>query len=210
MQGAIALLKGAAPIAIGMYAGRIAGNKISEVPTLGSVMSKFGKMRRPLVAAGLLAATWFAAKKVKPLAKYRDGLMAGLALNLIDSIIRDVAPTSVSSMLADDSVVSHALADYADMGEYAELNGFNSEMGDYYGLSGTFEEMGGYGDPPLLAGTFEELGDTPIGGGQYGGVSRYAMSKAIGQSRSVSAIPGRSYAREIESIDAGFDDVSDF
>lgn len=94
-----------------------------EVPGLSAIPSK---IRGPAMAGVLFGAGHFATKKTS-LRKVRTGVLVGLGLNLIDTLLSALAPPSLKSMFglagADEDIYGPALADYVAMDDYVALEG---------------------------------------------------------------------------------------
>jgi hypothetical protein len=193
------LLKQVVPIAASLYAGRMLSAKLDG--RLPVVPAQFQSVA---VSAGLLALAHFATKRVGMLRKYRDGIMIGLGINLIDKALKSFAP-GVAGMLGVGEYVTLgdylsvgappiqdniALSDYVSVGEYGELEqdlGLDQELGMLEQELGVEQDLGAFGDNRL------------------GGVSRGSMLAPVQSQRWLSPVPPRSFTSEVPGFNSDFD-----
>jgi len=112
------------------------------------------------MAGVLFGAGHFATKK-SSLRKVRTGVLVGLGLNLIDTLLSALAPQSVKSMFglagSDEDIYGPALSDYVAMDDYVALEGA-PPIENHLTLS-DYVAVGDSGLDPELEGLESELGD---------------------------------------------------
>ena len=141
--GMIDAMKQAVPMALTLYLARYASSQIGvAVPSIGTSL---GTYARPVVSLGMLGIGWFATAKVSFLRRWMPGIMAGLGINVIDSLMSAFAPVNVKSMFGLSGLGEYMMLgpmgaipinDGTSLGEYVALNGALEEMGDYIEVEG--------------------------------------------------------------------------
>lgn len=207
------------PVAASLYASRLVSGKLSgRVPGLDRLPEQF---RQPILAGGMFAAGHFATKKVRQLKKYRNGIMIGLGVNLLDKVLGAFAPESVKSMFGisnyAEDIYGPALSDYVSVNDYVAVDGTpiqdNITLSEYvavggYESEGLEQELGAVyqdlGEAYQDLGVEQDLGDD-FADRNLGGVSRSAMRAPVGHKRYLAPIPSRSFTAPIPSFGAGFD-----
>ena len=181
------LIKRALPVLGGYYGTKLLVNKVA--PMIPGV-SSLGTFANPVVSAGAVFGLNWATNKFAPLRKYRNEIMLGAGLNLLDSVISAFAPASIKSMIGMGEYVN-AMGEYVNaMGEYLDDD---IAMNNYIAV-GANEELGV--DEAL--GLEEELGvDEALGDGpaawDYGGLPG-GIAGAPGFQRQV---PGQAFSRRV-------------
>lgn len=182
-----------------------------NLPGLSSVP---GKVRGPAMAGVLFGAGHFVTKK-KSLRGVRTGVLVGLGLNLIDTLLSALAPPSLKSMFglagADEDIYGPALADYVAMDDYVALEGAppienHLTLSDYVAvgdagfdpdMEGLESELGGLEqdlgsvEEDLGDDVYEDLGDTDVSQDLGGGFMDFAHRKIGGVRRSMLRAPIR-------------------
>lgn len=126
-----------------------------------------GKFADTVVALVGLVAADFATNKVTQLSKYKTGIVAGFALNAVESAMRALLPESVKAKigLSDYVQLNGAMYDRGAISDYVQLDG--NSMGEYVEMPGDGSSGGGYIDveqdlagvrADLAGGVYEELG----------------------------------------------------
>ena len=223
LGGGLALIaKQAIPIASSLYLSRIASRKLGQldIPVVPD------RLQAPAVASLLFGAGHFATKS-KQLRKWRTGVLVGLGLNLIDSLVSAFAPQSVKSMFglagADTDIYGPALSDYVAMDDYVALEGAppienHLTLSDYVAVGdsddglgleadlGSFEQdLGGIEED--LGDAYEDLGRTDdFANRRIGGVNRRMLTAPINYKHSRGTIPSRSFSRPIRPASSDFDE----
>lgn len=195
--GILGGLKDAAMAALPVVGAMVGGNLIvnnlaGRVPGAAAL----GRHLGPVSHAAMIVAGGWASHKFSFLQKHRHGIMIGLGVNLIRSLLQTYAPDSVKAALgAADGIYDRALtgygAMYQEMGDYIET-GAMEELGEYV-ETGAEEELGEY----VETGAVEELGDT-----SQGGAMMLAPAKQVSM---VQAIPHKSFTRQVPAWSPGFD-----
>lgn len=211
------------PVAASLYFARlISGKLMDKVPGINMIPANF---RSPALAAILLAGGHFATQKVKPLQKYRMGIMTGLGLNLIDKILVAMIPDQAKLVgLADDTdAYGPALADYVSVSDYIGIGATPIDdditLADYVSIGDDYEEDLGamYQDLGMemdLGAMYQDLGDDgapglPAGGGfanrHLGGVHRNQMLGPVPHKSYQAPVPARSFTKPVPAFGSGFD-----
>jgi hypothetical protein len=198
-------VKSAVPIAASLYLTRILINKLGpRVPGL----DKLGRAAKPAMAALVVVGANYATKK-GPLAKWRNGILIGTSLNLVDSLVSAFAPDSVKSMfgLGDSGMYDQAMGEFVTVNDYLEVGepiDDDIALSDYVETSGIEEELGAIQEE---LGVEEELGALEGGAGprRLGGVSQSSMLKALKQSSAIGTVPTRSFTKRIPHAGQGYD-----
>ena len=127
-----------------------------NVPGVSAIPSK---IRGPAVAGVLFGAGHFATKK-RSLRKMRTGVLVGLGLNLLDTLLSALAPPGVKSLFglagADEDIYGPALSDYVAMDDYVALEGA-PPIENHLTLS-DYVAVGDTGLDPDMEGLESELG----------------------------------------------------
>lgn len=206
------------PVAASLYASRLVSGKLSgRVPLLDRVPEQF---RQSILAGGMFAAGHYATKKVRQLQKYRNGIMIGLGVNLLDKVLGAFAPESVKSMFGISNygtdIYGPALSDYVAVNDYVAVDGTpiqdNITLSEYVAVDG-YE---GEGLEQELGAVYQDLGEVyqDLGAEQdlgdfadrnFGGVSRSAMRAPVGHKRYLAPVPARSFTAPIPAFGGGFD-----
>lgn len=204
-------LKQAVPVALSLYLTRALINKIG--PSIPGV-DKLGSFAKPVVAAGVMVAASYATKK-GPLAKYRQGIMLGTGLNLVDSLVSAFAPAEIKAMfgLGDSGMYDRAMGEFVNVGDYLQVGATPIDddiaLSDYVEMSGVEEELGALQEE---LGLEEELGNgSPFGDSgpnRLGGVGQSSMLKALKASSAVGAVPARSFTKNVPNAGPGYDNSS--
>lgn len=195
-------VKAALPVAASLYLTRFI---IAKVGPSIPMVDRLGVFQRPAVA-GLMVVAANYATKTKMLSKYRAGVMLGVSLNLVDTLIQSFAPAGVKSMfgLGDSGIYDQAMGEFVTVGDYLEIGDEPIDdditLSDYVETSGVEEELGALQEE---LGVEEELGG--MGPRKLGGVSQTSMMKALKQSSSVGVVPQRSFVKQVPHAGAGYD-----
>jgi hypothetical protein len=195
----MSVVKTALPVAASLYLTRFIINKISPmIPGL----DKLGTFSKPAVSAGMVVAAHFGTKK-GPLSKWRDGILMGTGLNLIDSLVGAFAPADVKAMfgLADAGLYDRSLSEYVETGDYLRVGATPIDddiaLSDYVTVNGIEEELG------MLE---QELGvEEDLGDDRLGGVSQSSMLKQIPGMSFEAPVPTRSFTRQVPHAGSGYD-----
>lgn len=137
VKGAV---KAALPVVGGYVGTRLVINKVG-----GLVMSKLpipARFQGPLMSVLGVVAAHYATSKIKPLQKYRSGVMVGAGINLIQTLFAEFAPASVKGFLGVGDVYQEALADYVETGDYLETGDY-VETGIEQDLAGMEQDLAG-------------------------------------------------------------------
>lgn len=197
-------VKVAVPVAASLYLTRFIIAKVS--PSIPMV-DRLGVFQKPAVA-GLMVVAASYASKTKMLSKYRDGIMLGVSLNLVDTLIKAFAPDGVKSMfgLGDSGLYDQAMGEYATVGDYLQVGDEPIDdditLSDYVETSGVEEELGAMQEE---LGVEEELGASGVGPRLLGGVSQGSMLKALKPMSAVGVVPQRSFVKAVPAAGAGYD-----
>ena len=211
----MAAVKVAVPVAASLYLTRFIVAKIG--PSIPGLNSMPAQLQGPALATGMVVLASFATKK-GPLAKYRAGIMIGVSLNLVDTLVKAFAPDSVKTMfgLGDSGMYDQALGEYARIGDYLQVGAVEPidddiALSDYVEMSGIEEELGAIQEE---LGVEEELGNgggSPFGDdgpNNLGGVGQSSMLKALKSASAVGVVPQRSFVKQIPSAGPGYDNPS--
>jgi hypothetical protein len=215
------ILKMTLPIAASLYGARALSFKVAgKIPGFNNIPVKF----QGISMAGLLfVGAHFATKKIKPLQKFRGGIMIGTGLNLIDNVVSAFAPANVKSMfgLGDNGIYDEAMSDYVEIGDYVSIGDAppiddDITLSDYIEVGDVEEELGQI-EEELGLGVEEELGQmyAPTGADglpanawqrpKLGGVMPGSMLRNIPRRATEAAIPARSFTKRIPHAGAGYD-----
>jgi len=216
------------PVAASLYLARlVSGKLVGKIPGIGAIPEQF---RSPALAALLLVGGHFATQKVKPLKKFRTGILTGLGINLIDKILVAFAPAQAAMVgLSDSDAYGPALADYVSVNDYIGIGATPIQdditLSDYvqigqYEGEGLEEDLGAmYQDLGMemdLGAMYQDLGDDgdgapglPAGGGfanrHLGGVHRNQMLGPVAAKRYMAPVPARSFTKPVPHFGEGFD-----
>jgi hypothetical protein len=218
------------PVAASLYVSRLISGKLSgKIPGMDMIPGQF---RGPALAALLMGAGHFATKKVKPLKKYRTGIMTGLGINLLDKVVSAFAPQNVKDMIGissyDEDIYGRALNDYVAVDAYVGIGDApplddDIALADYIGIGDDYEEDLGdmYADLGMEmdlgdTGMYQDLGQSvgapglPADGGfsnrHLGGVHRNQMLSApIPHRKYTAPVPARSFTKPVPAFGKGFD-----
>jgi hypothetical protein len=198
LMGAV---KAALPVAVSLYLTRFI---IAKVGPRIPMVDKLGTFQKPAVAGLMVVAANFGTKK-GPLAKWRSGIMLGVSLNLVDTLVQAFAPQGIKSMfgLGDDGLYDQAMGEFVTVGDYMEIGDAIDDditLSDYVETSDVEEELGALQEE---LGVEEELGGD--GPRRLGGVSQRSMLKSLRQSSSVGVVPQRSFVKQVPHAGAGYD-----
>lgn len=179
------------------------------------------------MAGALFGAGHLATKKVRGLNKWRSGIMVGLGLNVLDSLLIAFAPDNVKSLfgLAGDEpdLYGPSLSDYVSVDDYMSVGNAPPiedqialadyvSVGDDLDAEGLEQELGsveqdlGMLEQELGSDLYQELGVEADLGSDFadrrlGGVRRSAMRGPIGHKRALAPVPNRSFTRPVRSFD---------
>jgi hypothetical protein len=195
------IIKTALPVAASLYLTRFIINKVSPmIPGL----DKLGNFAKPAISAGMVVAAVYGTKK-GPLSKWKDGILMGTSLNLIDSLVGAFAPADVKAMfgLADAGLYDRSLSEYVETGDYLRVGATPIDddiaLSDYVTVNGLEEELG-MGALEQELGVEEDLGDDRLGG-----VSRDSMLAPIPGMSFEAPVPARSFTRQVPRAGGGYD-----
>lgn len=204
------VLKAAAPVMVGFLGSRMIINKVA--PRLPLIDRLPVSIQRPTVAILTAAGVHVLASKVSAIGKYRGGIMTGVGLSVLESLISAFAPASVKAMigLSGDGIYDQALADYVTVGDYMTVGADPIDddiaLSDYLTVGQVEEELGALGDgleQELGMGLEEELG--AVRGGLDEGVSQSAMLAPVPARQFVGPVPARSFTKQVPHAGGGFD-----
>jgi hypothetical protein len=208
--GMVEVMKQALPMAASLYGARFIINKFG--PSVPGVNQLGTTWTKPVLSGALLGAgmLFTGAGKLGFLRKWRFGILAGLGINVIDSVVSALAPPDIKAMVGLAGMGEYmTLSGYppisSGMGEYVQF-GTNQEMGDYIEV-GTEEDLGALQSE---LGLESELGDDPatvvpstMGTPLMGGAG--SMIQAVPTTAMVAAVPGRSFTSEVQPASAQYD-----
>jgi hypothetical protein len=199
LGGMMDVLKKAVPVAASLYLTRFIINKVS--PMIPGV-DKLGAFSKPAVSAGMVVAAHFGTRK-GPLVKWRDQILLGTSLNLVDSLMSAFAPADVRGMfgLGAGGLYDNGLSEYVETGDYLQVGAQPIDddiaLSDYVTVSGAEEELG------MLE---QELGvEEDLGDDRLGGVSRGSMLRAVPSMSFEAPVPTRSFTRQVQRAGGGYD-----
>jgi hypothetical protein len=198
LGGMMDIIKTAVPVAASLYLTRFIINKVS--PMIPGV-DKLGAFSKPAVSAGMVALAHFGTRK-GPLAKWRDGILMGTSLNLIDAVMSAFAPADVKGMFGlSGGGLYDSVGEYVGTSDYLQVGAQPIDddiaLSDYVTVSGVEEELG------MLE---QELGvEEDLGDDRLGGVSRGSMLKAVPSMSFEAPVPTRSFTREVPAAGGGYD-----
>lgn len=227
------LMLKALPAAISLYGSRLLSGKLSgRIPGLDRLPSH---IRQPAVALGVFGLGHVMTGKkspIKMLKKYRDGVMVGTTINLLDKLIGAFAPESVKSMIGisnyDEDIYGPALDDYIQIGDVPPIQD-DITFADYVAVD-DYVQIGQYDTEGLEAelgmgmleqdlgmleqdlgmlqqdlGVEMDLGRADFADRNLGGVTRSAMTAPVGKKRYLAPVPPRSFTKPVPHFTAGFD-----
>lgn len=194
-------LKRVVPVAISFLANRMVVNKFG--PML-PVVSSLGTLQGPVLSIASLFLTNIVTKKVAFLSRHREAAMMGAGFQALASLWNAFAPASVQT----------AIGEYVNMGDYVAVGGappLNERftLSDYVAVGGDgVEEELGMGVSEEL-GVDEELGNVLMGGLPGPVSGSMGMLKPVPTQQFISAIPARSFTRQIPQVTNAYDNASD-
>lgn len=215
-------IKRAVPVVASIYGTRwLSQQAIPRIPGL----DRLGGHVKPVGALLMLVGGAFLTKRVKFLSRWRNDILLGMGINVIDTALSTYMPASVKAqmgMLGDDeNIYDRALGEYVQlgnadgMGEYVQLGNYVSEMGEYVQL-GAEEELGmeeelGIEEELGLAGV--EYGPaSQIGtgiGSNWGPVDRPGgLTRRVPRRAFAAPVPSRSFVKQVPEAGPGFDKLS--
>ncbi len=130
----IATAKAAVPVALSLYLTRVIVNKFGpSIP----LVDRAGVAAKPLIATMAVVGAHFATKR-GPLVRYRNQILLGTGINLVDTLISAFAPPDVKAMfgLGDSGMYDSSLGEYIQTGEYIDESG-RSAVGEYVDEQGS-------------------------------------------------------------------------
>lgn len=225
--GMIGALKQALPMALTLYLSRYASTQIATAaPQIGTSL---GAYARPVMSIGLLGLGWFATAKVNFLRQWQPGILAGLGINVFDSLMTAFAPVNVRSMFG-----LSGLGEYLTVGAIPLNDG--TSLGEYLTV-GALEEMGGGMGDYIEVGAEEDLGldqelglDMELGDDDsgvatatavnpgpvtvpsigltnplMGGYGQGSMVTAVPTTSMVAAVPARSFTKQVPAVTSQYD-----
>jgi hypothetical protein len=202
------MMKKVVPIVGALYVARLASSKLTD--KIPGIKGLDIKIRAPVMAAGMMLLGHFATAKIKPLKEYREEIMIGLGINLVDKLLTAFAPKSVKDAVG--------LSDYVTVDDYIQIgNGVppiqdNITLSDYVmiGDDEGLEEDLGMGELYQDLGVLEQdLGvEMDLGGfanRHLGGVSRQSMEAPLQHKRYLAPVPARSFTKPVPDFTDKFD-----
>lgn len=185
------VLSQALPTAAGVALGRFIGGYLPMVPGVNSVTGMLGKAADPVLSTATLIVGGIVTSKVGALRKFQPGIMTGLGLNVVYSLVAQFVP-SIGGFFGLSGVYDTALAGYtADTAGYETVDGYET-VGEYESVSG-FEAD--------VAGVEADLaGVSPFSRG-YGN-----LRAPVGHRPAVAAIPAHSMTSAVEPWTPASDD----
>lgn len=185
------IAKEALPVLLGLYGSRIV---VSQFGPMIPGVSNLGALQGPVLAVGTLVGLSFLTGKVSALAKHRNAILLGSALNALDSLISAFAPASLKGMIGT--------GEYVGVGEYIGVGATPIDddlaLSDYIavGSDGVEEELG----------LEEELGvEEELGNDMLGGVTQGSMLKQVPGRQFLAPVPTRSFTRQIPAATSAYD-----
>ncbi len=188
------LLKQVAPIAASLYGARLLSGKIGDkIPGLDAIPEQF----RGAALAGLLAVGGhFATTKVGALRKWREGIMIGLGINLVDKVLKAISPDAAAMFGVSEYIAVGAappIDDNLTLSEYVAVGEYEQDLGAEQDL-GFEQEMG----------LEQDLGD--FTDRNLGGLSRSAMVAPVQSMKFLAPVPARSFTSAVPGVGPGFDE----
>jgi hypothetical protein len=188
-------------VAISFLANRMVVNKFG--PML-PVVSSLGTLQGPVLSIASLFLTNIVTKKVAFLSRHREAAMMGAGFQALASLWNAFAPASIQT----------AIGEYVNMGDYVAVGGappLNERftLSDYVAVGGDgVEEELGMGVSEEL-GVDEELGNVLMGGLPGPVSGSQGMLKPVPTQQFISAIPARSFTKQIPQVTNAYDNASD-
>lgn len=178
----------------GFMVARMVSKKISPmIPGLSAA----GKYGDTAVALALLVGADFATNKVAQLSKYKTGIVAGFALNAVESALRTFLPESVKARigLSDYVQLSGGMYDRGAVGDYVQID---NGVGEYVVMPD--DDSLGYVDvqQDLAGDVYEDLAGTRM--------DLAGLRAPIPTHRRIGGVPAMSYQAEVP--DAQIEDES--
>lgn len=200
----------ALPTALSLYVARlVSGRAAGMVPGLDRIPAQF---RGPAIAGLGLGVAHFATKRVAPFKKYRNEIMVGFGINVVDKLLSAFAPENVKSMFGVGEYVQ-----VGGMGEYIAVDGAppiddQITLSDYFDVDsdpGLEQDLGqiyaDLGAEEDLGELYADLGAADFADRRLGGVTRSAMRAPIARKNFVAPVPERSFTKKVPQIGSGFD-----
>lgn len=195
------LVQKALPVAASLYLTRLIINKVS--PMIPGV-DKLGTFQKPVVAAGMVAVAHFGTRKGM-LSKWRDQILLGTSLNLVDSLVSAFAPADMKAMfgLSGDGLYDRSLSEYVETGDYLQVGAQPIDddiaLSDYVTVGALEEELGALEQE---LGVEEDLGDDRLGGVSS---STPSMLKPVPSMSFEAPVPTRSFTRKVMRAGGDYD-----
>lgn len=161
MGGVISLVKAAAPIGVGYFLSKMGAANLHKVPVVGGLVAKAGRFAGPAGALAVVLGMSFVTKKVNALGKYKQSLMIGAGLALLEQII---GATPLGGYLGAPSVAAAlpgSTSDYIETAAYEEQAAYEEaadyiQTDDYVETAGVHDlhdrSLGAGGGTPMLPG----------------------------------------------------------
>ena len=197
----VATLKAALPVGVTFFGARMLSRAVlPRIPGL----DRLGRHAAPVGAVAMFFLGHFGLKKVKSakVAKYRDQVLLGFGLNVLDVVAKTYMPQSIKDRIGmSGDVYDSALGEYvgiggytAEMGEYVGIGAYEAEMGEYVGI-GAEQELGSLGDGAFLSSGIGTGIGTPAG----------ALVRSVQSEEFTSPVPSKSFTAPVADVGAGFD-----
>lgn len=213
------VLKQALPVAASLYGTRFLGGMFkTKLPGMDKLQIGGRDFSGTAVAALLAFGAHMATKKVKPLKKYRQGIMIGAGINVIDNLLSAIAPDSVKAMmgLSGDGVYDRALSDYVEVGDYLQVGNVppiddDIALSDYIEVGDVEEDLGAVeaelGMLEQDLGLEQAMGGAadPLSRAKLGGVARGSMLAPVGRQQLLAPVPARSFTKVVPEASAQYD-----
>lgn len=136
------VVRQALPTAAGVALGRFIGGYLPMVPGVSSVTGMLGRAADPVLSAATLVVGGILTSKVGILRKFQPGIMTGLGLNVVYSLVAQFVP-SMGGFFGLSGVYDTALAGYtADTAGYETVDGYET-VGEYESVSGFEADVAG-------------------------------------------------------------------
>ena len=146
VRGLIDALKMALPVAAGYVGARLAAANFARIPGVSSLPAVVLNHSGPIAALLAVVGANYLTNKVGALRKHRTGIMSGVALNAVMTLVGAYAPDSIKGYIgAGDYAYNDAMSNYyAAQADYVTSDDY-IESSDYV-ETGAFEDMAAYED----------------------------------------------------------------
>jgi len=204
MSDVMAMVKQIVPIAIGLYGGRAASSKLAtaNIPGLNSIDAKY---RGVAMSGVVLVGAHFLTKFIKPLQKWRGGVLIGAGINVLDQTLMAFMPDGdAKKLMGLGDIYDRALNDYVNVSDYLQVGATPIDdditLRDYVSVGALQEELG----------VEEELGlEEELGGAldraYLGGVSQGSLMKRVPTQPLLAPVPDRSFTKDVRHAGPGYD-----